>query len=799
MTQNLSRYTAPLAALLLIFVSVSAPADAAPRTGKAISFLTGPQQGDPYTIAMDYVQSQRQALGLTDADLQDVVVRDRFVTQHNGVTHLHFQQRLGGIEVYNGLLSVNVAADGSIINLRNLFVGDLAGKANTDSPTLSDRAAILRAAEHYGLTPSENGPSLVRAGSGADLRAAFADEALSRDEIPARLVYQPLEDGRVRLAWDTLLNLVDSPNWWQTRVDAVTGEVISELNLTNYDSYRVIPFPPFSDPDDSGGQADVIDPADLTASPFGWHDNDNMAGADFTDTQGNNVDAHDDLDGNNAGGTRPDGGAGLDFLFDFDPAEPPTGGTNLEAAIVNLFYANNVMHDILFHYGFDEPAGNFEFVHHQGMGGAPGDHVEADALDNANGSPPSCSNANFSTPADGFSPRMQMFKWPALFNGILDAPGAAGSPFDCGKGCWGGELDPPTVATIQEVNDGSANPTHGCVTPFIGFTSGNIALIDRGSCEFGTKALNAQMEGASAAIIVNDLQQGANGIISMGAGADGGSVTILAVMVGNADGNAVRAALPLTGTLSQNPTGIDRDSDFDNGIIAHEYGHGISIRLTGGPSSVGCLSGSEQAGEGWSDFWTMVLTAKPGDTPELPKGVGNYVIFEPVNGPGIRDFPYTTDMTVNPHTYATLVNDGDLSVPHGVGSVWMAMVWEMYWELVDKHGFDTDFYTGSGGNNLTIQLVIDGLKLQGCLPTFTIARDAILMADLVNNGGANECEIWRAFAKRGLGVSADDGGSTSIGNETEAFDIPGHCPVGDFIFADGFETGDSTGWPNLNP
>ena len=102
---------------------------------------------------------------------------------------------------------------------------------------------------------------------------------------------------------------------------------------------------------------------------------------------------------------------------------------------------------------------------------------------------------------------------------------------------------------------------------------------------------------------------------------------------------------------------------------------------------------------------------------------------------------------------------GGLSIPHGVGTVWATAVWEMYWNLVDDHGFDPDLYNGTGGNNIAIQLVVDGLKLQGCNPTFLDARDAILAADVANNGGANECLIWSAFAKRGMGVNAQDGGS----------------------------------------
>ena len=73
----------------------------------------------------------------------------------------------------------------------------------------------------------------------------------------------------------------------------------------------------------------------------------------------------------------------------------------------------------------------------------------------------------------------------------------------------------------------------------------------------------------------------------------------------------------------------DRDSDLDNGVIAHEYGHGISNRLTGGPANVTCLQNAEQMGEGWSDWFALVLTPEAGDTATTPRGVGNYVSFQP--------------------------------------------------------------------------------------------------------------------------------------------------------------------------
>lgn len=44
-----------------------------------------------------------------------------------------------------------------------------------------------------------------------------------------------------------------------------------------------------------------------------------------------------------------------------------------------------------------------------------------------------------------------------------------------------------------------------------------------------------------------------------------------------------------------------RDGDFEAGIVIHEYSHGLSTRLTGGPLNSGCLGWGESGGmgEGW--------------------------------------------------------------------------------------------------------------------------------------------------------------------------------------------------------
>ncbi len=141
----------------------------------------------------------------------------------------------------------------------------------------------------------------------------------------------------------------------------------------------------------------------------------------------------------------------------------------------------------------------------------------------------------------------------------------------------------------------------------------------------------------------------------------------------------------------------------------------------------------------------------PGDLDTDARGMGPYLIGQPPTGGGIRNFPYSTDLVVSPLTYGDI---SSLNWPHGVGEVWAASLWEMYWNLLGPHGFDPDLYAGFGGNNLAIELVIDGMKLQPCNPTFVTGRDALIDADDSANGGANLCLIWNAFAKRGVGSSA---------------------------------------------
>ncbi len=731
---------------------------------------------DPEQIARDALEARAAEFGLRQADLDEIALSDRYQSRNNGVWHVWLQQHIDGLPVSLALANANISRDGTLLSLHSRMSSDAASRTVARTPTLSAIQAIESYARVRGLDRSVAPVPVLRV---SDEQLSFSPGSIAQDEIPAKLSWLEHKD-RLHLVWDIVVREQPGPDWFNAFVDAHSGEILMAVNWTQHASYRVFPDPlesPAQGPDQL-----VLDPEDPQASPLGWHD---TGTTQFTDTRGNNVLAQEDTDANNSGGRRPDGGPGLIFDFPIDLAtQQPTEYEDF--AITNLFFWNNRIHDILWHHGFDEPSGNFQ-TNNFGRGGLGNDAVRADAQDGSG-----TNNANFGTPPDGSPPRMQMFVWTGSAPATLrvDAPAASAGDYPVAAAGFGANLgNPGTSGAFELVSDGSANPAEGCGA-LTGFTPGNIALVRRGTCEFGAKALNAENAGASAVIVINNVD--GNATISMGAGAVGNQVTIPSAMIGKVNGDLIVADLgaTVTGRLFQlSDPGLNRDSDLDAGVIAHEYGHGLSNRLTGGPSQASCLFGNQQAGEGWSDFLALWFTARADDVLDAPRGVGSYLIFQELTpGAGIRPAPYTRDLNLNSFTYESVRASG-ISVPHGVGTVFNTAVWDMYLNLVEKHGFDPDFINGSGGNNIALQLVIDGMKLQPCGPTFLDTRDAMLLADQVNNASANQCEIWDAFARRGMGVDALDGGSSNTLNVTNGFELPEQCqPSGEDLFVDGFES-----------
>ena len=381
----------------------------------------------------------------------------------------------------------------------------------------------------------------------------------------------------------------------------------------------------------------VSNPADPAFSPFGWHDTNGAGTADSTLTSGNNVNAFADLADTGLPAFQPDGGPSLTFDFPQNLSQDPS--SYMSAAVTQLFYITNELHDIHASYGFTEAAGNFQQINYGGQG-AGTDALQAEAQDGGGSD-----NSNMFVPPDGQSPVMQMYLWD--------------------------KTSPP------------------------------------------------------------------------------------------------------------------RDGDFDNQIIIHEYGHGVSTRLTGGPGDSNSLFVLQSGGmgEGWSDWWALMFTQRAFDAQNGAYGMANYVIGQDpsspggaIDGGGIRQFPYSFDLTKDPLTFADFGTNTEV---HASGTIWASALWDLNWLLIDKYGFrpivskgyDPNVPGENGGNNLALKLVMDALKIQPSNPSFTDARDAIIAADLALNGGQDLLQIWTAFARRGLGFSTIDAGSAS-GTITPAFDLP---------------------------
>ncbi|KAG0276017.1 Fungalysin/Thermolysin Extracellular metalloproteinase 5 [Linnemannia exigua] len=220
-----------------------------------------------------------------------------------------------------------------------------------------------------------------------------------------------------------------------------------------------------------------------------------------------------------------------------------------------------------------------------------------------------------------------------------------------------------------------------------------------------------------------------------------------------------------------------RDGDLESGIIIHEYAHGISTRLTGGPANSGCLGWGEAGGmgEGWGDFFATMFRQKPEHNYDSEFPMGAYS----ASGNGIRRFPYSTSLETNPETFKIMDQSQYWGV-HAKGEVWAGMLYEVYRNLNLRLPFTEEWYTEDKtkyANTLVLQLVVDGLKLQPCMPSFIQARDAILQAEKLLTNGEYQCDIWRAFTKRGLGPKAKViGANFPFGTvRTESFDLPKNC------------------------
>lgn len=770
---------------------------------------------------------------LERADLDGMRLRQLHDTGRGAVI-ASYSQVVDGIEVFRDELKVCMDRSLQLISVSGLLA----------SPSLRARGE----AGTFRLSASEAAGAAVRDYaqlSSAPVMGAKEDvDAAGFDRIPAPEALRAREDGkavarplRVRKVWFHLpeslepayhVEVMGETSAYAYVLSAVDGRLLFKHSLMQDAafSYRVwadgaFPFRPFDGPQGTApsphptGLVDFYNPALLAPSlvtlqngPLSTNDAWLPPGA--TQSVGNNVDAYVDLsapDGLTAGDFRASVTSPGVFDHTYNTALSPTSSSaQRSASITTLFYLNNFLHDWFYDAGFDEASGNAQ-TDNFGRGGAAGDAILAEGQDYSG-----TNNANMSTPSDGGSPRMQMYVFNVASAKVtVSAPAGIAGDYVAAVATGFGPQTFTLAGQVVEALDGAAPTTDICSAVVNGATvSGKIALIDRGICNFNSKVQFAQNAGAIGVILVNNVDVTVPPTVT----GSSGTITIPSVMVSQAVGNAIRAQLGagVTVTLTRQAN-VQRDGTIDGHIVAHEWGHYLSNRLVG--NAVG-LSTNQAGGmgEGWSDFISLLLAARPGDSPSdfsgiyntgpyalSASGVANHAYYF-----GIRRYPYSTDMSKAPLTYRHIVPFNALppgipvnsnadpagsnnSQVHRTGEVWCNMLWECYAALLR----DTGRLTFDQASQRMREYLIAGFKLTPDAPTLVDARDALLAAAVAGDP-ADFALFVQAFAKRGLGIGAVAGDPVDNTGAVESFVVGGDLRIASLSLSDDVHSCDDDGY-----
>lgn len=220
------------------------------------------------------------------------------------------------------------------------------------------------------------------------------------------------------------------------------------------------------------------------------------------------------------------------------------------------------------------------------------------------------------------------------------------------------------------------------------------------------------------------------------------------------------------------------DGAYDMGIVAHEYGHMISNRMTAGP--VSGLSGMQATsmGEAWSDLMATEYLNGYGLAPY--NGENRFSLAPYVTGDlqtGIRNY----GPNKSPLNYSDLEYDANgVTSPHADGEIWNATQIDIRQALVAKYAAQFPEgdkalqnacadglkpSTSCPGNRRWMQLLFDGFLTQPSQTTMLTSRDAILAADKMRYRGANLPTLWASFAKRGMGANAASASVADLASE----------------------------------
>ncbi|MBK9940821.1 MAG: M36 family metallopeptidase [Kouleothrix sp.] len=219
-------------------------------------------------------------------------------------------------------------------------------------------------------------------------------------------------------------------------------------------------------------------------------------------------------------------------------------------------------------------------------------------------------------------------------------------------------------------------------------------------------------------------------------------------------------------------TSTGRHTAFDSSVVFHEYMHGVTNRLVGGPQNVRALDGDQglAMGEGWGDYIACTIN----DTTV----VGAWVKNTPG---GLRKYPYDSNFP----DHFGMLGTGRYTEPHNNGEIWCAALMELNRQIGGA------LHDAQRGKHLGLQLVVDALKLSRANPSFLDMRDAIVSAlehmHTAGQLGAAEYTLvlralWLAFATFGMGPRASSNGATLFGIVADMqppADLPSPAPAGE--------------------
>jgi hypothetical protein len=656
---------------------------------RAPTLLTAAAPGSPQDAVMQFIRNQSDLWNFAPADLDTIEVvsvsepsgesreaagegatRGALIGETesdfniNNLKTVNLVQRIDGKEVFNSDVTAAVNVNNEVISVAGQFFPGINESASNARARLTDDAESVTSKEEaiaravFDLTSIAYKPEDFLIDSDANdnsvyqyYRTASREEDDSNAqpvfERPVRVkdVMFPLGEGEFVPAYYMEIWIKGYPAFSYI-MDAVdTPDVLYRKNLTSHIAfkYRVhntgdgifrphdgpAPGTPHPTGIPNGFQAKAV--KEKLVKIESLLPNAPWLPADARTTDGNNCVAYADLQSPNgfgAGDVKGQITAPQTFDYKYDHTKPAADPNNLQNSVVGMFFHVNWLHDRWYEAGFDEASGNAQ-KDNFGRGGLGSDPILAEGNDFSG-----TDNANMATPADGASPRMQMYEF------IRPSP------------------------------------------------------------------------------------------------------------------------LP------------SRTSNHEALITFHEMGHYITNRLVGNANGLTNPQGRAM-GEGWGDFFAICMTSQ--STDNFAKGVfavGGWTDVTPSFKENyyfsIRRFPYSADMNKNPLTFKHIGSNvvlpagapispiqlGANNEVHNAGEVWCAMLWEVFVNLVAKHGH-------APAERRMLAYVIGGLKLTPPRPTFTQARDGIITAVSSMSPG-DLPDVKRGFAKRGIGTGAVAPPSNSV-------------------------------------